>query len=308
MDSDGSISSYSPAAPASINHHTNFSKTASSISDCKNLSTLRSGVGACDDRYTTAGILSTSDNVENDTATEEWAYSLTDTSHQLVEQVCVDAGGIKLPRQITPPTKRKAGLAISKYMSAERSNRSLVSERDPGNVVDSIELGNKNKLTSITSANLLRLRKPTSRFSPSRETQVPDNEVDAAGTATSCTEISSQLTTDQQACNTASGSNGEAVSTRWDTFVGRRIARRPLSTFIRRNSSKSTNLSIASVPRSFSFDKLSSLHHNSFPSANSLLSHKSASSDRLQNIGTDLSAKKDELWSSFRALDGDFHK
>lgn len=86
---------------------------------------------------------------------------------------------------------------------------------------------------------------------------------------------------------------------------------RPLSAFLQR-STVETGLprspSLTSLRKSLSNDKLPSLNRSSSPSEKIPPMPRSTSTERLQNMGLDMSKKKDELWSTFRALDGHFQK
>lgn len=82
--------------------------------------------------------------------------------------------------------------------------------------------------------------------------------------------------------------------------------RRPGSTLGNKCVPESTIPSVPSIPKSFSTDKLfivrSQATERSFPVSTS------ASVERLQNAGMEGSRKRDELWSAFRTLDGEFQK
>ncbi|KAL8843300.1 MAG: hypothetical protein Q9170_000158 [Blastenia crenularia] len=82
--------------------------------------------------------------------------------------------------------------------------------------------------------------------------------------------------------------------------------RRPLSTFMGKVSSESAIPSVPSVPKSFSTDKLPFVQNRALGKTPTIPA--SASVERLQSFGMEISRKKDELWSAFRTLDGDFQK
>ncbi|KAL8719476.1 MAG: hypothetical protein Q9225_003526 [Loekoesia sp. 1 TL-2023] len=82
--------------------------------------------------------------------------------------------------------------------------------------------------------------------------------------------------------------------------------RQPLSTFMGKVSSASAIPSVPSIPKSFSTDKLPIVRNRTLENPPTVPT--SASVERLQGMGTEVSRKKDELWSAFRTLDGDFQK
>ena len=89
--------------------------------------------------------------------------------------------------------------------------------------------------------------------------------------------------------------------------VRRTQSRRPLSSLITATPSRNITPSVPSIPKSLSTDRLPLSHaHTSTEIPPSL--PKSISFERFQIVGTDSPRKRDELWSSFRALDGDFQK
>ena len=83
-------------------------------------------------------------------------------------------------------------------------------------------------------------------------------------------------------------------------------SRRPLSSFLSK-APLSEIPSVPSIPTSYSTDRLplSTIQSTSSKPPNVL---KSRSSERLQGLGTETSRKKDELWSVFRTLDGEYQK
>ena len=91
--------------------------------------------------------------------------------------------------------------------------------------------------------------------------------------------------------------------------TGNKAGRRPISAMLGRSQSyfHDNPPAVPSLPKSFSTDKLSS-----FAAGQASISREHLprlpSTDRLQNSGTETPKKKDELWSNFRNLDGEFHK
>ena len=88
----------------------------------------------------------------------------------------------------------------------------------------------------------------------------------------------------------------------------RKKSRRPLSAFLGKGSSELGIPSVPTIPKSYSTDRLPSLHLEHSSSDKPPTVPKSMSSDRLQGLGTESPRRKDELWGAFRALDGDFQK
>ncbi|KAL8720563.1 MAG: hypothetical protein Q9181_007892, partial [Wetmoreana brouardii] len=91
-----------------------------------------------------------------------------------------------------------------------------------------------------------------------------------------------------------------------NTSKGPKNQRRPLSTMVGKVSPVATVPSVPPVPKSLSTDKLPLVHNPTFEIAP--IVPNQISSERLQDSGTEVSRKKDELSSAFRALDADFQK
>ena len=105
----------------------------------------------------------------------------------------------------------------------------------------------------------------------------------------------------------STGSEGHVKDHSRNGTVRRTKSRRPLSSLITANPSRNNAPSVPSIPKSLSTDRLPLSHaHTSTEIPPSL--PKSKSFERFQIVGTDSPRKRDELWSSFRALDGDFQK
>lgn len=103
--------------------------------------------------------------------------------------------------------------------------------------------------------------------------------------------------------NAASHTSGQPES----ESVRHTKSRRPLSSFISPKSSENRAPSVPPIPKSYSTDRLpSSSAHTSAEIPPNL--PKSRSYERLQINVTESPKRKDDLWSAFRALDGDFQK
>lgn len=94
---------------------------------------------------------------------------------------------------------------------------------------------------------------------------------------------------------------------RRSSFLGKK-SRRPLSAFLGRSSPEPRTPPVPSIPKSYSTGRLPSLMNNHSSSEKPPVMPKSLSSERLQAMGMDFPRRKDELWTNFRALDGDFQK
>ena len=84
------------------------------------------------------------------------------------------------------------------------------------------------------------------------------------------------------------------------------LSRRPLSSLLSK-APTSELLSVPSIPKSYSTDKLLLASIQS-TSSKSPAVPKSWSSERLQGLGAETPRRKDELWSVFRTLDGEYQK
>ncbi|KAI9808954.1 MAG: hypothetical protein M1827_007129 [Pycnora praestabilis] len=88
-------------------------------------------------------------------------------------------------------------------------------------------------------------------------------------------------------------------------------SKRPLSSLLKSSKSEKSaphNPSTSSLHKSYSVERLPSLASSHSSSDRPPPLPRSFSSDRLQSIGLELPRKKDELWSAFRSLEGDFQK
>ena len=84
-------------------------------------------------------------------------------------------------------------------------------------------------------------------------------------------------------------------------------SRQHLGSLIRRKSQVQVP-SVPALPQSYSTEQLPSLKHKASDLSDVPAVPSSASYERLQNSGQDVPRRKDELWSAFRNLDGDFQK
>lgn len=94
---------------------------------------------------------------------------------------------------------------------------------------------------------------------------------------------------------------------RKNSFLSRKT-RRPLSSILSNSPDGQDTPSVPPIPKSFSTDKLHSLDQQSSSFGNPPALPKSKSFDRFQGMGIDAQRKKDELWSVFRNLDGEYQK
>lgn len=87
--------------------------------------------------------------------------------------------------------------------------------------------------------------------------------------------------------------------------------RRPLSTFLQKLPGEPDLVrrpSFSSIRKSLSSDKLPSLSSSTVSAERVPPMPRSMSTERSQHMGYDTPRKKDELWTAFRTLDGDFQK
>lgn len=107
----------------------------------------------------------------------------------------------------------------------------------------------------------------------------------------------------EKASRTSNGPNDSLP--RRNSFLTRRS--RPLSALLGRDAAPDAP-SVPPIPTSFSTDKLPSLgHKRSFLNGAPAVPH-STSFEKLQGSGTEILRRKDDLWSAFRNLDGEYHK
>jgi len=90
--------------------------------------------------------------------------------------------------------------------------------------------------------------------------------------------------------------------------ISSKKTRRPLSSLLSKGPDGLDTPSVPPIPKSFSTDKLPSLHHKSSTLSNPPALPKSKSFERLHGKGVETPRKKDELWSVFRNLDGEYQK
>lgn len=83
--------------------------------------------------------------------------------------------------------------------------------------------------------------------------------------------------------------------------------RRPLSSLLGKDSSVETP-SVPPIPKSYSTDRLPILRHKKSNMSEIPTMPRSTSRDRSQGSGTESPRKRDELWSVFRNLDGEYSK
>ena len=96
-------------------------------------------------------------------------------------------------------------------------------------------------------------------------------------------------------------------TTRRNSILSKR-PKRPLSSLLSKGPEGLDPPSVPPIPKSFSTDKLPSLNRKSSTLGNPPALPKSRSFERLNGKGSETPRKKDELWSQFRNLDGEFQK
>ena len=93
--------------------------------------------------------------------------------------------------------------------------------------------------------------------------------------------------------------------------VSSKKTRRPLSTLLQKSPGEpalARRPSFSSLRKSLSSDKLPSLSNLPLSAERVPPMPRSMSTERSQTIGLDTPRKKDELWTAFRTIDGDFQK
>ena len=100
--------------------------------------------------------------------------------------------------------------------------------------------------------------------------------------------------------------NGKKEFLRRDSLL-RRKSRRPLSALISKDIGNQLP-SVPPIPKSFSTDKLQSTDYKGSITSMPALSSAPLFLERTGVTGTETPRKRDELWSAFRNLDGDYQK
>ena len=129
----------------------------------------------------------------------------------------------------------------------------------------------------------------------------------AAGTSVAATEKSPLPRHPSNDVATAVSANDLPLQRKNTTL---KKSKRPLSAILGRSTPAfgESKPAVPPIPKSFSYDKLAlSWHGRPGPDPLQELP-RSASSERMNSWGPDTSRKRDELWNTFRALDGEFHK
>ena len=118
------------------------------------------------------------------------------------------------------------------------------------------------------------------------------------------------LSTDPEDLKTNGKVLDERKSLRRRNTLSGKKSKRPLSALLGKTTPliDNDNPTVPSIPKSFSTDRLPSyMQHQSSPERLPIVP-RSKSSERFQGHGLDIPRKKDELWSTFRTLDGEYQK
>ena len=102
------------------------------------------------------------------------------------------------------------------------------------------------------------------------------------------------------------GTNGKKEVMRRDSLL-RRKSRRPLSALISKDIGNQLP-SVPPIPKSFSTDKLQSTDYQGSITSMPALTSAPLFLERTGASGTETPRKRDELWSAFRNLDGEYQK
>ena len=214
-----------------------------------------------------------------------------------------------LARGLSTKSKTEPKITISKFTLATEEDETDLSY-EPKNQKKALDGDQGNKKKSVTRSLSRFARRswmaPSRSPSPSKrralERETNPNAHDAA-----------LKHPEPDTLLAAEGVNGSAVMNGHDKgqpengIVRRTKPRRPLSSLITLTSPENSVPSVPPLPKSFSTDRLPQIHaHTSADVPPGL--PKSISFERLQMKGTESTRRKDDLWSAFRALDGDFQK
>ncbi len=222
--------------------------------------------------------------------------------------------GMSTGRRKSFQPSKKPNITISKFALSARTGMDDTAY-ESGRTVKAKKSEKEPGAHSVTRSLSGFARKPwmsgSRSLSPSRRdgpTPVEEGSVSSAPTSGHPSNLSKVLH------NAEKLENGE-VSNSTDSLLRQgsvlsKKPRRPLSTFLQKTPTEPTlprSPSFTSLRKSLSSDKLSTLSRSPLSSERVPPMPRSIS-DRSINLGLDMAKKKDELWTAFRNLDGDFQK
>ncbi len=164
----------------------------------------------------------------------------------------------------------------------------------------------KTRLVSGSLSNFTRKSWTSTSRSPSPSPSKRKSRIEAAVTPELQSDHASLGEGPQNTAQDVAKSPANGVLRR-NSFLGKKT-RRSLSTLLSNDSRGRDIPSVPPIPKSFSTDKLHSSDQLSPSLSNPPALPRSKSFDRLQGVGIEAPRKRDELWSVFRNLDGDYHK
>ena len=145
--------------------------------------------------------------------------------------------------------------------------------------------------------------------SPSPGKRLSRAEKEAVTRGSECHEVArpaSQPKSEDESINDSAHPPTNGV-TRKNSLLGRK-SRRPLSALLGRDTAFVNAPSVPPIPKSYSTDRLPTLKHQKSNLSEVPAVPRSTSFERLQSSGIETPRKKDELWSVFRNLDGEYSK
>ena len=219
---------------------------------------------------------------------------------------------VKLGRQKSSRFGGHPKISISKFAVTEQPDGTK-SEKPPKVTVIRNRSDRDPKTRSVTSSLSTLARKsfisPSRSPSPSRGKHIDegydnDGVLKVMALPGSTTVRERSLDTEQLV------SQGDSrMIKRRNTLTGKK-PKRPLSALLGKPATSFDGESpvVPAIPKSFSSDRLPSLVQRHSPLEKQPTIPRSKSSERLQTPLLDTPRKKDELWSNFRTLDGEFQK
>lgn len=217
----------------------------------------------------------------------------------------------KLTRKLSTASKHEAKITISKFMLGGDENE-VGLEYQPKSSVKTVKKSKidgevKPKSFSKSLSKLTRQSwiAPSRSPPPENRASQPNHRLPTA--ASSREALPSTVTDSDSDKNGSDSTNGHSVSQPEKDSVQRNNSRRPLSSILSMTSLDGTTPKVPPLPKSLSTERLpTSNGHTTSEKPPDL--PKSRSFERLQSKGTESPRRRDDLWSAFRALDGDFQK
>ena len=199
-------------------------------------------------------------------------------------------------------SENKPKITISKYNLATQYDGNATYAREAENGTNIVGSGRKSRSVSGSLSNFAKKSWSTASRSPS-----PRKRTTLLEATTFYKSRSDHARSSSSSANKPIQNGSANDLARHGSTVGKK-PRRPLSVFLGGAPAEPKIPLVPSIPKAFSTDRLPNISQTQSSSETAPTIPKSISSDRLQNLGVDSLRKKDELWGTFRALDGEFHK